>query len=124
MNTAQALVTAAEIWLMIGAGVAAAFLIVGVDRIDEDARGAYAYRPLLIPGVLMIWPLVVWRWAILELGRNDEARRYQPPRAAHGVVAAVMAVVIPLTLIIGLSLRQSWPDAYAPVQISAPEASQ
>ena len=124
MTTAEALVRATEIWLMIGFGVAVLFLTIGVDRIDEDARGAYAFRPLLIPGIMMIWPLVLWRWAVLEMGRNDEARRYKAVRATHGRAAVLMAVLIPLTLIVGLALRQSWPEDYAPVQISAPEVSQ
>ena len=24
--------------------------------------GAYAFRPLLLPGLALLWPLVLWRW--------------------------------------------------------------
>ncbi len=49
-----------------GGIVAAAFLIWGIDRVDPSARGAYLFRPLLIPGILCLWPLVLWRWGQLE----------------------------------------------------------
>lgn len=49
----------------IGLAVAAAFLLIGFDRIDPAARGAYAVRPLLLPGLVLLWPLVIWRWRVL-----------------------------------------------------------
>jgi len=52
----------------IGAVVAAVFLVVGIGRIDPGARGAYAFRPLLVPGVVFLWPVVLWRWYVLEHG--------------------------------------------------------
>ena len=121
MNTAEALITAAQYYCMIGAGVAALFLIFGIDRIDEDARGAYAFRPLLIPAVLLIWPIVLWRWLREETGAATWTGRYTPPRAAHGIAAALMAVAILITLIVGFAIRQSWPEGTAPVQLEAPE---
>ena len=42
-----------------------AFLLVGLDRIDPVARGAYGFRPLLLPGLVLLWPWVVLRWARL-----------------------------------------------------------
>ena len=51
--------------------VAVLFLFIGLDRIDPAAKDAYAFRPLLIPGIVVIWPLVLWRWWSLEqLARN------------------------------------------------------
>jgi hypothetical protein len=52
-------------WGTPGLIVALAFLAVGIDRIDHAAAGAYAFRPLLIPGIVLLWPLVVWRWVVL-----------------------------------------------------------
>lgn len=57
---------AAEIYCWIGAATAAAFLLVGIDRVDPGARGSYAFRPLLVPGVVVLWPLVLMRWIALE----------------------------------------------------------
>lgn len=55
---------------LVGLAVALAFLLVGIDRIDAAARGAYAFRPLLLPGAVLLWPLVLGRWAMLERRRR------------------------------------------------------
>ena len=60
------LVQAATAYGVAGAAVAAAFLFVGIDRVDPAARGAYAFRPLLVPGLILLWPAVAWRWWALE----------------------------------------------------------
>ncbi len=49
-----------------GIAIAAAFLLVGLDRVDPGAARAYAFRPLLVPGLILIWPLVLVRWLVLE----------------------------------------------------------
>lgn len=121
MSTAVTLISIAQYYCMIGAGVAALFLVIGIDRIDEDARGAYAFRPLLIPAVLLIWPLVLWRWLREETGTARWSGRYSPPRASHTIAALLMAGVIVLTLITGFAIRQTWPEGTAPVQLEAPQ---
>ncbi len=124
MTIAATLIWLAQGYCMIGALVALGFLTVGMDRIDEDARGAYAFRPLLVPAILLIWPIVVWRWLREETDRANHAARYAPPRAAHGVAAAFMAVLIVLTLLIAFSIRQTWPAELHPTLLSAPEVSE
>ena len=57
----------------LGAAVALAFLTAGIERVDPAARSAYAFRPLLLPGLTLLWPLVLWRWRRLE-------RELRPPR--------------------------------------------
>jgi hypothetical protein len=52
-------------WLAIGGLVGVAFLFVGIDNVDDCARGAYAFRPLLLPGLVLLWPYVVLRWYLL-----------------------------------------------------------
>ena len=54
----------------LAAAVALAFLTFGSERVDPAARGAYAFRPLLLPGLVLLWPLVLWRWRRLERGRR------------------------------------------------------
>ena len=49
-------------WLAIGILAGVAFLFLGIDRTDHAARGAYAFRPLLLPGLVLLWPLVLLRW--------------------------------------------------------------
>lgn len=121
MNMAALLVDLAGWWLMLGAAVAALFLTIGIDRIDEDSRGAYAFRPLLIPGVLLIWPLVLWRWVRVELDAAPWAARYRPPRAVHLPVALILAAAVAFAVIAGFSVRQTWPVDVAPVKLSEAE---
>ncbi|MEM8870168.1 MAG: hypothetical protein AAGB10_00195 [Pseudomonadota bacterium] len=118
---AAQLITLAGYWLWVGATVAAVFLTIGIDRIDEDARGTYIFRPLLVPGVLLLWPLVVWRWAVLELDADSWRHRHLPERRVHGAVWLVLAVLLPLIVVAGLWLRQTWPADVVPIQIEAGE---
>ena len=68
MQAAVFIVFCIKAWAIIGVCISAVFLTIGIDRLDEDARGAYAFRPLLIPAILLIWPLVLWRWWQIETG--------------------------------------------------------
>lgn len=71
--TADLLVVAATAYAAAGGAVAAAFLLFGLDRVDPAARGAYAFRPLLVPGLMLLWPLVLWRWRVLARRPGAEA---------------------------------------------------
>lgn len=119
MSAAAALLLGLRIWAGLGALTALIFLTVGIDRIDEDARGAYVFRVLLIPGILVIWPLVLWRWAIYERGGEVWQRRYAPPRKAHFAVGLILPIGIALIILTGLCLRQSWPADIAPQRLSS-----
>ena len=68
METARVLMEIVEIWGWIGLAVAASFLLLGIERIDPAAEQSYAFRPLLIPGLIVLWPLVLVRWYSLERG--------------------------------------------------------
>ena len=118
MQTAETIMMAVMVWGSIGAGVAVLFLFFGIDRIDEDARGAYVFRPLLVPGIMLIWPLVLWRWRQIEAETADWHTRYSPVRKSYGVAVIAMSAAILLTLFFGLAQRQSWPADIAPAQIS------
>ena len=120
MSAAATLISIAQTYCLIGAIVALAFLTIGMDRIDEDARGAYAFRPLLVPAILLIWPLVLWRWLREETGRANHTARYAPPRRAHGVAALLMAAVVVITLLTAFTIRQTWPADIAPTRLSPP----
>jgi len=73
MQTSTFLIELGRYYLIAGGVVAALFLAIGIDRVEPSARGAYAFRPLLIPGICLIWPLVLYRWLVLE--KHGEARR-------------------------------------------------
>jgi hypothetical protein len=63
---AAAIVLFVTVWLVIGAVTGVAFLFLGIDRIDPAARGSYAFRPLLLPGLTLLWPFVATRWFVLS----------------------------------------------------------
>ncbi|GAA0776087.1 hypothetical protein E1180_05865 [Roseibium denhamense] len=72
METAAFLIELGRYYLYAGGVVAAAFLVVGIDRVEPSANGSYAFRPLLIPGICLIWPLVLYRWISLERARGGQ----------------------------------------------------
>ena len=47
---AEIIVALATAYAALGMAVAVAFLLLGLERVDPAARGAYAFRPLLLPG--------------------------------------------------------------------------
>jgi hypothetical protein len=59
---AAAIVQVVTIYLAIGVVLGVAFLFVGIGRVDPAARGAFAFRPLLLPGLTLLWPFVAVRW--------------------------------------------------------------
>lgn len=69
MVLAEDLLAAAQIYGYVGFGVAMAFLIIGLDRIDDGAHRSYAFRPLLIPGIVLLWPIVLIGWINREFVR-------------------------------------------------------
>ncbi|MFG5382739.1 hypothetical protein [Yoonia sp. R2-816] len=125
MNQAELILFIVKLWGAAGALVAIPFLIFGIDRLDEDARGAYVFRPLLVPGILLIWPLILWRWYILADGKDEWSHRYRPRRHNHQWFAMIMPVAIIVTIVAGLSVRQSWPADILPERLAPPaEASE
>ena len=66
---ADIIVQSATLYGWIGAVVGLAFILWGIDRVDPSARGAYAFRPVLLPGLILLWPFVVLRWLWLERRR-------------------------------------------------------
>ena len=62
--------TFATVYAVIGVIVAVPFLGFGIDRIDAGASGAYVVRALLFPGVVVLWPVVAIRWAVLGRRRG------------------------------------------------------
>ena len=71
MSVAEFLLLLVQFWGATGSVVCVLFLFIGIDRVDPAAHDAYAFRPLLIPGILVIWPLVLWRWWSLEKLARD-----------------------------------------------------
>ncbi len=108
-------------YAVIGLCTAAVFLFHGIDRVDANARGAWAFRPLLVPGLVLIWPLVLWRWWRLVRGETL-ARRHRPPRRVQDRLALVLALLVPLILAAALLAKQDGPYERPAVMIAPPDA--
>jgi hypothetical protein len=106
------------VYLYIGAAIAAVFLVFGLGRLDENAQGAWVFRPLLIPGVLLVWPLVVWRWVLLYKG-EQKLDRHRMPRIRQERVQLAFIVIIPLIIVVAFAVRQDPTTLSAPVLLEA-----
>jgi hypothetical protein len=107
-------------YLYAGGVVAIVFLTFGLNQMDENARGAWIFRPLLIPGVLLIWPLVLWRWFVLKQGETL-LDRHRMPRIKQERITLVFSILIPIIIIVALYSRQNSADLPAPVLLEAVE---
>lgn len=123
MENAQGLLMAGQAYVWTGIAVAVAFLGWGLDRIDSKGDGSWMFRPLLVPGVILIWPLVLWRWKVLERARDNLQNRHRPPLTGQRLIGLLLVVAIPVMLIGGLLLRQNGPIERPAVLLDpAPEA--
>lgn len=62
-SVAHLIVSLVEVYAAIGAAFAAAFVTVGVSRVDANAVGApWGFRALIFPGAALFWPLLAARW--------------------------------------------------------------
>jgi hypothetical protein len=73
MSIAQFLVVGAQAYAGVGLLAGLAFILSGIDRVDHAAHGAHAFRPLLLPGFMLIWPLAIARWRTLAVRAADHA---------------------------------------------------
>jgi len=117
-GVAMAIRHAAQAYAGVGLVTAVAFLAFGLARLDSGARGAYGFRPLLVPGLVLLWPLVLLRWAAMARApEKGVGRRFT---RTHRRVWTLLAVALPLVLLGALALRQSGPLEAAPVRLSPP----
>jgi hypothetical protein len=59
----EILLLAAGGYLLAGLAFALPFVLAGAGRIDPHAaRGSWGFRAVLIPGAVLLWPLLARRW--------------------------------------------------------------
>lgn len=80
MILAQSIIIAAQIYAAIGVVVAVLFVVIGLGRIELAARGAFLFRLQIIPGLILLWPVVLARW--IELERAGEKQAIDAEEAA------------------------------------------
>jgi len=116
---AELIVSASFGYAVAGLVVAGLFLVLGLDRLDPQARGAHAFRPLLLPGLALLWPLVLVRW-MAGKGRPDGAHQQRRHGQAHRIAWLGLAVLLPTLLLTALVVRQDHASAEAPVLLVPP----
>ncbi|MCV6596722.1 MAG: hypothetical protein OIF40_06540 [Mangrovicoccus sp.] len=124
METAERLLAIGQGYLWIGLVVAAVFLAWGIDRVEAKAQGAWIFRPLLLPGAVLIWPLVLWRWLRVERGNACPQAPYRPPLTAQRLFSMIVIFACPAILMGALLLRQDGPLERPAVQLAAPQEGQ
>ena len=81
LHTAEALAYTLQGYAAAGLLFALPFLVIGAARVDPHLAGsARTVRLLILPGVVIFWPLLAWRWIA---GRQAPVER-NPHRSAAG----------------------------------------
>ena len=63
IETVTAVLNGVALYAAAGAVFAGAFLLLGITRIDNGAKGAgLGFRLLILPGLIALWPLMLIRW--------------------------------------------------------------
>ena len=63
MIVAEVILLVVLAYVLCGLAVGVPFVLSGVDRVDEAARGAsLGFRLLILPGTIALWPLVATKW--------------------------------------------------------------
>lgn len=105
-------------YLYAGALVAVWFIAFWIGRMDENAQGAWVFRPILIPGVLLIWPLVLWRCLVLWRG-EEKLDRHKMPRKGQEWASLAFVVAVLLIILVALNARQDPDNLPPPVLLEA-----
>jgi hypothetical protein len=71
---AQAVTLVVAVYAAIGVVFAAAFVTLGVARVDHAARGApWSFRALIFPGAAALWPVLLRAWVRASRKGSDDA---------------------------------------------------
>lgn len=119
-------------WIAAGVWVAVLFQVFRLHRFSPEARlGSIPFRIFITPGLVLLWPLVAWKWTqavragaskgsdaeALEAEIEDQLRELQgerplevsrPERSAHSKVWWVLPVLLVALLAWAWSHRQSY----------------
>lgn len=68
----EILLLAIAFYLLAGFIFAIAFIVKGVDVIDEGAHGSsFGFRLIIVPGVIVFWPLLLKKWLKAKKKKDD-----------------------------------------------------
>lgn len=70
MAMVEAVLEGISVYGAVGAAFALFFVFLGLGRVDPHAKEAsFGFRLMIIPGVILLWPLVLWR---VLVGRREQ----------------------------------------------------
>ena len=80
MNVLATLLARLGAYLACGFVFAVPFVLIGVNRFDPHAKpGSWGFRVLIIPGTMLVWPLLARRWL---RGQSEPPEERNAPRCA------------------------------------------
>jgi hypothetical protein len=106
------LITILAVDVYIGISVAVIFLVFGIDQIDPAAKNSYGFRILIFPGLVLFWPLVIWRWWILLKSHSQISSPVSEHIKIHTYTWIFLLMFIPTILGITLYYRYVSDIAY------------
>ena len=69
----ETILTIILIYLLFGLLFAIPFVIKGVGKIDEGAKDStIGFRIIILPGVIVFWPFLLWKWINVKTMPHDE----------------------------------------------------
>lgn len=72
----QIILILVSIYLLLGVLFVIPFLIKGLTKVDEDAHGGtIAFKIIIIPGVIVFWPLLLSKWMKNRNHEDTQSRR-------------------------------------------------
>ena len=77
---AESFLIAGGVYLLCGIVFSILFVLVGVAKLDPHAvHGSWGFRVLIIPGTILLWPLLAQRWL---KGVHEPPEENNPHRCA------------------------------------------
>lgn len=107
----RTLLLVAAAYLAAGLLFAFAFQLRGLRALDAAAHGtSIAFRLLITPGVIALWPLVAMRWlratkGVVFLGDQDAPVSPRRLRCTHAFAWKALAVLVPMAVAAALWYR-------------------
>ncbi len=112
LTAAYIVIALTAAYLATGLMVGLIFVLGPIERREPGSRGSYAFRALLLPGMALLWPLVLKHWQTAPPTtvnvRHD--RR-------HGGAWFVVALMLLLVLAAALAQRASVPREPGSIRI-------
>lgn len=105
------------VWIILGlyvlAGLAFALTLHlrGLSTLDAGTQGAsILFRILITPGLVALWPVMLRKWQSIRRSASGAGRVEAPftprtLRGAHGLIAVLLALLLPVLLGAALVLR-------------------